>query len=92
MLSRLFLLLRSSRQEVFCEKSLTCNFIKKETLAQVFSFEFWEISNNTFFTEHHWLTACGYSEKVIPSRTFLLFQVSYTQYKISAILYRLYME
>ena len=33
-----------------------CNFIKKETLAQVFSCEFYEISNNTFFTEHlRWL-------------------------------------
>ena len=29
-----------------------CNFIKKETLAQVFSFEFCKISKNTFFTEH----------------------------------------
>ena len=29
-----------------------CNFIKKETLAQVFSCEFCEISKNTFFTEH----------------------------------------
>ena len=27
----------------------TCNFIKKNTLAQVFSCEFCEISNNTFF-------------------------------------------
>ena len=26
-----------------------CNFIKKETLAQVFSCEFYEISKNTFF-------------------------------------------
>ena len=25
-----------------------CNFIKKETLAQVFSWEFWEICKNTF--------------------------------------------
>ena len=25
-----------------------CNFIKKETLAQVFFYEFWEISKNTF--------------------------------------------
>ena len=32
------------------------NFIKKETLAQVFSCEFCEISKNTFFTEHlRWL-------------------------------------
>ena len=29
-----------------------CNFIKKGTLAQVFSCEFCEISKNTFFTEH----------------------------------------
>ena len=29
-----------------------CNFIKKETLVQVFSCEFCEISKNTFFTEH----------------------------------------
>ena len=34
-----------------------CNFIKKETLAQVFSCEFCEISTNTFFTEHLWTTA-----------------------------------
>ena len=32
----------------------TCNFIKKETLAQLFSCEFCEISKNTFSTEHLW--------------------------------------
>ena len=31
-----------------------CNFIKKETVAQVFSYEFCEISKNTFFTEYLW--------------------------------------
>ena len=62
---------RSSRLEVFCRKDLlrnftkftgkhlcqsACNFIEKETLAQVFSCEFWEISKNSFFTEHfRWL-------------------------------------
>ena len=35
----------------------TCNLIKKETLAQVFSCEFCEIFKNTFFTEHVWATA-----------------------------------
>ena len=30
----------------------TCNLIKKETPAQVFSREFFEISKSTFFTEH----------------------------------------
>ena len=34
-----------------------CNFIKKETLAQVFSCEFCEISKDTFFTEHFQATA-----------------------------------
>ena len=33
------------------------NFIKKETLAQVFFCEFCEISKNTFFKEHLWTTA-----------------------------------
>ena len=32
-------------------------FIKKETLAQVFSCEFCEISKSTFFTQHFWTTA-----------------------------------
>ena len=31
-----------------------CNFIKKETLAQLFSCEYSEIFMNTFFTEHLW--------------------------------------
>ena len=35
----------------------SCNFIKKETLAQMFSCEFCEIFKNTFFTEHLWTTA-----------------------------------
>ena len=30
------------------------NFIKKETLAQIFSCELREISKNTFFIEHIW--------------------------------------
>ena len=54
---------RSSRQEVFCEKGVLKNFtnsqentcarvsflIKKETLAQVFPYEFCDIFKNTFF-------------------------------------------
>ena len=51
---------RSSRPEVFFKKGVlenfaeaeACNFIEKETLAQVFSYEFCEISKNTFFTEY----------------------------------------
>ena len=36
---------------------LACDFIKKETLAQVFSCEFWEISKNTFFQRTHMVAA-----------------------------------
>ena len=31
--------------------------MKKETLTQVFWYEFWKISINKFFTEHLWATA-----------------------------------
>ena len=34
-----------------------CNFIEEETLAQVISCEFFEISKNTFFIEHLRATA-----------------------------------
>ena len=49
--------LRNSQnsQENTCAR--VCNFIEKETPAQVFSSEFCEISENTFFTEHVWTTA-----------------------------------
>ena len=33
-----------------------CNFIKKETLEQVFSYEFCKISKSNFFSEHVWAT------------------------------------
>ena len=42
---------------LFIRASLACNFIKRETLAQVFSCEFWAIFKNTFFTEHLRTTA-----------------------------------
>ena len=45
-------LFRSSRPDAFCKKGVlrlqACNFIKKETLAQVLSCEFCEISKNIF--------------------------------------------
>ena len=39
-------------QSLFAE---TCIFVKKETLAHVFSCEFCETLKNTFFTEHLWV-------------------------------------
>ena len=35
---------------------LSCNFIKRETLAQKFSCEFFKIFKNTFFIENLWMT------------------------------------
>ena len=53
--------LRRSVKKVFLENSQnsqenTCvgDFIKKESLAQLFSYEFYKISKNTFLTEHFW--------------------------------------
>ena len=40
-----------------------CNFIKRETLAQVLLSEFCEISNNSFFTEDFWATASAYCSR-----------------------------
>ena len=51
---------RSSRSGVFCKKGVTCNFIKKETLAQVFSCEFCEIFKNTFFDRTPLVAASEY--------------------------------
>ena len=34
-----------------------CNFIKKETLAQLFSCKFCEISKDTLFYKNLWMTA-----------------------------------
>ena len=56
-----------------CQRLQACNFIKKETLAQVFSCEFCETVKNTFFTEHLWTT----TSKCAPSKTFL---VDFPQY------------
>ena len=47
-------------------QSLFFNFIKKETLAQVFSCEFCEISKNNFFTEYLRTTAPAYKTFKIP--------------------------
>ena len=38
-------------------QSEACNYIKKETVAQLFSCEFCEISMNIAFTEHLWASA-----------------------------------
>ena len=52
---------------------LSCNFIKKETLAQGFSCEFCKIFKNTFFTEHLWMTA-----SILQQLLALYFAIIYT--------------
>ena len=44
-------------QSLFLIEMQACNFFKKETLAQVLSYEFCKISNNTLFIEPLWATA-----------------------------------
>ena len=64
---------RSSHPDVFCKKGVlinfakftgkyqvaACSFIKKETLAQVFSCEFCKISKNTFSIRTPLVAASG---------------------------------
>ena len=57
-ISSLKLFSRSSQPKVFYKKETqACNFIKNETLAQVFSCEFCQISKSTSSTEHLHTTA-----------------------------------
>ena len=44
-------------QGLLFNKVADLNLVKKETLAQVFSCEFFEILKTTFSTEHIWMTA-----------------------------------
>ena len=57
---KVFLEISQNSQENTCARVsfliAACNFIKKETLAQVFPCEFCKISKNNFFTEHFWVT------------------------------------
>ena len=59
---KVFLEISQNSQENTCAKfsfllkAMACNFIKKETLPQVFSCEFCEICKNAFLKEHlRWL-------------------------------------
>ena len=57
---------------VLSQKGVAWNFIKKETLAQVFSCEICEISKNTFFTERLRRTASEKSHQESLARGILL--------------------
>ena len=60
LLEKVFLeISQNSQENIFAR--VFFNFIKKETLAQVFSCEFCEISTSTFLTEQLWVTASDLS-------------------------------
>ena len=50
-------------------ESQACNFIKEETLAQVFYCEFCKISKNNFFTEQLWTTASEFITDMLTFRS-----------------------
>ena len=50
---KVFLEISQNSQSIFLNKVAGLHKIKKETLAEVFSCEFCEISKNTFFTRTH---------------------------------------
>ena len=60
----ILILLEAATRGVLEEKlSQACNFIKKETLTQVFSCEFCKVFKKIIFTEHLWATASILSVK-----------------------------
>ena len=90
MRSRLFLLLRSSRQEVLCEKGLRpTTLLRKRLWHSCFPVNFVKFLRTPFLTEHLWWLLLAilsglyrvknfcYSEQIIPSRKFLLFCIGY---------------
>ena len=50
---------KNSRQALAKHRPEACNFIKKETMAQVFSCEFFEIYKNTFYYRTPLVAASG---------------------------------
>ena len=50
---------KDSRQTLANNRPEACNFIKKETLVQVFSWEFCEIYKNTFYYRTPLVAASG---------------------------------
>ena len=98
----MFLEISQKSQENTCARAsilikLGCNFIKIETLAQVFSHEFCEIAKNTFFAEQVWATASKYKEifyafglknKIVAGIKFQVFAINRTwNYYIETVPY-----
>ena len=63
-----------------------CNFIKKETLAQVFSCEFWDIFKNTFFHRTPPAAACVFLYPLKTSEYLCFFWHFQGVYKLKILL------
>ena len=73
-MEKVFLEILQNSHENTCARvyvQLIYNFIIKETLAKVFSYEFCKIKN-TFFTEHLWATAPGGTKQLIGKISIML--------------------
>ena len=66
----------------------TGNFIKKETLAQVFSCKFSEISKNTFFTEHLWLVLLDQKTLIPASVKYQADMTKMTPFQVSLTIFQ----
>ena len=67
----------TSARASFLIKLQACKFIKKETLASVFSYEFCEISKNICFTEQLWATASEYFSPYVYKKNIEIVQDKY---------------
>ena len=82
-MKKVFLEISQNSQENTCARASfliklqAYNFIKKETLTQVFSCEFCKIFKNTYFTEHLWTTASKVFSLSKNINTLILFIVSW---------------
>ena len=84
------------KQEVFCKKGVlrnfaeACNFVKKETLAQLFSCEFPKVFKNTFPDKAFLVAASCVSEWIytFSFRTSCLKQTQYLKFKSTVTLWK----
>ena len=84
---KVFLKLLQNSHESACVSESTCNFIIKETLAQLFSYEFCKILKNVFFTKHLLATACAI---VFSSMSVFLSCEHFSHTRKCYLIYRIY--
>ena len=79
---KIFLKISQNSKENTCariSRPQACNFIKKETLAQVLSFEFCKISQNTFFYRTSLVATSDFPVFHMLCQTNLVFQTIFSE-------------